>query len=176
MKLWNQTLEHSAIRCLHRQEARPCILKVCPNPQASLSLPPCLGKTEHPKEERGHQRTASLCWNFTETSLWVACIHWSSFLGTFLLDGTHQESSGEETGGSRLLQNGLSWILCVPGIGAISAVCCMGKIAHKEEVSVPLVQPFSFYTEYMANCNILLYHLKTFSGKLIIWCINTKNI
>lgn len=90
-------------------------------------------------------------------------------------DGAHQENSWEEMGGSKLLQNSPSWLLCIPGIKAISAVCCMEKITYKHKGSVTLVQSFSFYTEYIAHYNILLYQLKMFSGKLIIWCINTKN-
>lgn len=157
---------------LQRQGARPCVLKFCPKPRARPALIPCLGKMEAPEEECGHQSTASLCWNRTETSPWVALMHWSSFLGTARPRKT-PERKREEVG---CYKNGFSWLLCVPGIKAISAVCCMGKIAHKQEASVTLVQPFGFYTEYIANHNILLYQLKTFSGKLIIRCINTKNI
>lgn len=43
------------------------------------------------------------------------------------------------------------------------------KKAYEQEVSVTLVQPYSFYKEYIANCNILLYQLKALAGKFRLW-------
>lgn len=99
-------------------------------------------------------------------SLWVAHAHWPLFLETVHTKKTH-EWKWKEGGCNKPVSHDYFPFL----VSKLFLWCAAWekKNAYEQEVSVTLVQPYSFYKEYIANCNILLYQLKALAGKFRLW-------
>lgn len=75
-------------------------------------------------------------------SLWVACICLCSFLGTVRTKETHEWNQEKQGCDKLAFHDYLAFLVSV-----ISAMSGMGRTAYKQDFSVTLVQPYSFYPE-----------------------------